>query len=96
MTPQPEPSWAPVVPFAQQASLFLLVLLGPFLGIAFTFLQFAFGLLGFAFDCGFAAAGGLTGGFFGFPGGSFQRSASLKNYLNYFSSRRVGSQRLSR
>ncbi|SIN61475.1 hypothetical protein SAMN05878249_2775 [Vreelandella aquamarina] len=84
MTPQPEPSWAPVVPFAQQASLFLLVLLGPFLGIAF------------AFDFGFAAAGGLTGGFFGFPGGSFQRSASLKNYLNYFSSRRVGSQRLSR
>ena len=92
MTPQPEP-WAPVVPFAQQASLFLL---GPFLGIAFAILQFAFGLLGFAFDFGFAAAGGLTGGFFGFPGGSFQRSASLKNYLNYFSSRRVGSQRLSR
>lgn len=79
MTPQPEP-WAPVVPFAQQASLFLL---GPFLGIAFAILQFAFGLLGFAFDFGFAAAGGLTGGFFGF-------------YLNYFSSRRVGSQRLSR
>lgn len=82
MTPQPEP-WAPVVPFAQQASLFLLVLLGPFLSIAFAFLQFAFGLLGLAFDFGFAAAGGLTGGFFGF-------------YLNYFSSRRVGSQRLSR
>ena len=77
MTPQPEP-WAPVVPFAQQASLFLLGLLGPFLGIAFTFLQFAFGLLGFAFDCGFAAAGGLTCGFFSFPGGSFQRSPSLK------------------